>query len=988
MTFIFLALLLISITPVLADVCDMEDGERLDCWDGKFSLNAEACFSRGCCWKTHETPGVPWCYWRAGESPKSDVEACNAVQYRVDCAPPGRGMNEMMCLTAGCCWQESAGKPSCFFPYEGDEEQPPSSSSVSSSSSSSSASGEKRHQSLETAFSQAAGEEGGSGVREHTEGFGSAESLLRQRVASWRTPIISEKRAEASLANSIYTPPLSSPPLPRDGPLSSVNAAWQGVASMGGSPKAPSSSQVLSGPARFTILSDGLVRCEYSPHTPPRFHDAPTTFAVNRAFPKPANFTASTAAGGALVITTPQFTLSYSGTGPFTPTSLSLKIASTGTSWTPGTQPTGSLHGTVRTLDRIGRTQSIVCTQAPHVNDTHCVEGPLSRDGWAVIDDTLSPRWEDLEQEWPWISGPAEDAPWVTGGGTPGTGECSAEGWDRYQCVFGNKVDRDLCHSLGCCFDEGAAAAAAGHAQMWNYVPWCYHPGHPDVAPSNRLPRGGGSGSSGYSDLYLFARGRDYKGTLMDYRSLSGPIPQLPRWALGPMYSRWMGYHDFEEREIVNTYERNAVPLDVLIVDMDWHDSYPRGVPPAPGGARVPSEPWTGFSMWPALWPAPEELIGEARTRGVRTVFNLHPHYGVQYFDSTYPTLARALGVDPSSGMPLQGDYTNKSWADPFLEITIAPLESLGVDAWWVDWQQNEWSEVMGATSQIWSSYVFYSNPHRYGPKASRALSPGRSSERPVVLNRWGGYGHHRYPFGFSGDADTNWEMLRYQVYLTSTAANVAWSWSHDIGGFSGVPTPELMTRWVQMGVFSPILRPHTAGKSGSHRDIWGFPFPAFEAMRVWFRARSRLVPYLAGEGRQAFDTGILPVHPLYYDFPHAPGVYGRDALHAHFFGRDIFVAPILDPAQSWASGADLAETRVWVPPGRWVEWGSWCLLEGGVEAWSSEGGCVVFSSSDKYHLFLHYTHIFPYAPPRCTHTHTHTHTRARARAYIQSRSP
>lgn len=86
---------------------------------------------------------------------------------------------------------------------------------------------------------------------------------------------------------------------------------------------------------------------------------------------------------------------------------------------------------------------------------------------------------------------------------------------------------------------------------------------------------------------------------------------------------------------------------------------------------------------------------------------------------------------------------------------------------------------------------------------------------------------HHpplSYPVGFSGDADTNWEILRYQAYITPTAANLAFQWSHDIGGFAGVPDPELMVRWAQFGVFSPVLRPHTAGKFGAHRDIWLFP--------------------------------------------------------------------------------------------------------------------------------------------------------------------
>jgi alpha-glucosidase (family GH31 glycosyl hydrolase) len=276
---------------------------------------------------------------------------------------------------------------------------------------------------------------------------------------------------------------------------------------------------------------------------------------VNRRFEVPA-FTSSVtgSSGSGLRIETSQFLLQYEG-GSFTAASLKLKVKATGEVWAPGAAATGSLHGTIRTLDRVGSPLGLACKQAAHVNDSHCVEGLLSKSGWALLDDSLGARWDDSSAAWPWSLGPAEPLPVVSKGGKVGEGVCSTAGWDRYQCIFGNKVDRGLCESLGCCFDEQAAGHANGHAAMWNYVPWCYHPSHTAAAP-------------GYSDLYLFARGRDYKATLADFRQLSGPVPQLPRYALGPMYSRWMGYHDFEEREIVATYDRNNVPLDVMIVDM------------------------------------------------------------------------------------------------------------------------------------------------------------------------------------------------------------------------------------------------------------------------------------------------------------------------------------------------------------------------------------------------------------------------------------
>jgi hypothetical protein len=123
------------------------------------------------------------------------------------------------------------------------------------------------------------------------------------------------------------------------------------------------------------------------------------------------------------------------------------------------------------------------------------------------------------------------------------------------------------------------------------------------------------------------------------------------------------------------------------------------------------------------------------------------------------------------------------------------------------------------------------------------------------------------------------------------------------------------------MGVFSPILRPHCAGRGGNQRDIWRFDYPAFEVMRDYFRLRARLVPYLATAQRLAYETGVVPVHPLYYDFPDSLLAYDETALHQHAFGDDIWVAPIASPARD-PSG--LAQVAIWFPPGHWIEWFSW----------------------------------------------------------------
>lgn len=162
-------------------------------------------------------------------------------------------------------------------------------------------------------------------------------------------------------------------------------------------------STVESGSARFTILSAALIRMEWSPHSPPVFHDQGTFFAVNRRAAALPRYSHATSAEGVLTISTSALTLRYApgeggqaaATAGFLPSTLSITLAD-GRVWRAGDAPTGSLHGTIRTLDRVGKTVGLGCTQPAYMNDSHCEEGVVSRDGWAVVDDSMGARWDTL----------------------------------------------------------------------------------------------------------------------------------------------------------------------------------------------------------------------------------------------------------------------------------------------------------------------------------------------------------------------------------------------------------------------------------------------------------------------------------------------------------------------------------------------------------------------------------------------------------------
>jgi len=209
-----------------------------------------------------------------------------------------------------------------------------------------------------------------------------------------------------------------------------------------------------------------------------------------------------------------------------------------------------------------------------------------------------------------------------------------------------------------------------------------------------------------------------------------------------------------------------------------------------------------------------------------------------------------------------------------------------------------------------------------------------QNEQRALLFHRWGGLGNHRYQIGFSGDTHITWASLDFQPYFTSTAANVGYGyWSHDIGGHMGgdqQKNPELFTRWVEWGSFSPILRTHCTNNPNIERRIWAYPLDNFYAMRNAIKFRYSLIPYIYSAAREAYDTGISMLRPMYYDYPKEKIAY--DLKNQYMFGDNMIVSPVTHPMGIDANGLNNLFTlqKIWLPEGKWIDWSSGTILDGG----------------------------------------------------------
>lgn len=398
-------------------------------------------------------------------------------------------------------------------------------------------------------------------------------------------------------------------------------------------------------------------------------------------------------------------------------------------------------------------------------------------------------------------------------------------------------------------------------------------------------------------DWYFFGYGHDYMQAIGDYTKIGGNIPLPPAYLFGYWYSRYWAYSSSDFMQIVNDINKNKIPLDVMIFDMDWH-----------------TEGWTGWTWNKKLISNPRTLINWMHHKNLRVALNLHPADGVDADEEYYDVLSRDLGRDPAKGETIPWQIEDYDFYKAMFRDILRVREGEGVDFWWLDWQQwltNKSIDGLGQT--FWHNHVFFED-----------MRLNRPDRRPTIYHRWGGLGSHRYQIGFSGDTYATWPTLAYQPYFTATASNVGYGyWGHDLGGHqqSGPDNPELYLRWMQYGVFSPIFRTHATNASNIERRIW--KFPNFEQLRETVILRYALFPYIYTAARRAYDTGISLCRPLYYYWPEENNAYLFE--DEYLFGPDILVAPILSPV-----GDDgLARRTVWLPEGQWYSVVDGTLLKG-----------------------------------------------------------
>jgi alpha-glucosidase len=437
-------------------------------------------------------------------------------------------------------------------------------------------------------------------------------------------------------------------------------------------------------------------------------------------------------------------------------------------------------------------------------------------------------------------------------------------------------------------------------------------------------------GAEGGDLDYYLINGPGPRQVVERYTELTGRMPLPPRWALGYNQCRWSYWPDSRVRLLADTFREKRVPGDVIWLDIHYLDGY------------------NPFTWDKTRFPDPAGLARDLKAKGFHLVTIVDPHPKKQPGFPPYDSgLAGGHFVRNADGSIFEGPvWPSNAEKDPGPSVfpdfsrpatrewwggLFRPLVDIGVAGIWNDMNEPTVFHTPSGTMPLDVRHDNEGSPtdHReihnvYGMLMSRATFEGllrlRPGERPFVLTRASFAGGQRYAAVWPGDNTSDWSHLRQSLPTLLGLGLSGFPFvGSDIGGFAGVPSAELFTRWLQVGVFYPFMRAHTELNTPD-QEPWSFGARHEELNRRAIELRYQLLPEIYNVMAEAGATGLPAMRPLFLEYPEDTKAASID--DEFLFGADLLVAPVLKEAAT--------EREIYLPKGDWFDYWSGRRLEGG----------------------------------------------------------
>jgi alpha-D-xyloside xylohydrolase len=495
--------------------------------------------------------------------------------------------------------------------------------------------------------------------------------------------------------------------------------------------------------------------------------------------------------------------------------------------------------------------------------------------------------------------------------------------------------------------------SSLGYGFLWNNP----SPGYCETTYNHTL----WCSENAYQIDYLIFVGEKPADVMKLYCDLCGYAPKFPEWAAG-FWQCKLRYESQEDLlEVAREYHKRGVPLAAIVIDY-FH--------------------WTEQGEWkfdPKYWPDPKAMCDELKELGVNPVVSIWPtinpnsenYQAMDNENMLVRTENGQYGTFNFYGQQTFIDVTNPKTGPFVWEKVRENYYKYGIKTFWLDeaepevhpQQFNNLRFSIGNGAQTALLYPYYYSKIFYEGLKSEG------EEEIVVLTRAAYPGSQRFgSIVWNGDIPSTFKALRQSVTsgLSMSMSGIPW-WNSDIGGFHSGDIEsdyfrELIVRWFQFGLFSPVMRLHGARnrmsnqvdrhpgvkeRSGGDNEIWSFGERNYPILKKLILLREQLRPYIMKYMNIASQTGAPIMRPMFFDYYEDPHCYTLE--DQYMFGEDILFAPILEQG--------VTERSVYLPEGSWINVNDRLTYEGGrtvcVRAEIDQFIAFVKSGSEVLDVFL-----------------------------------
>lgn len=410
---------------------------------------------------------------------------------------------------------------------------------------------------------------------------------------------------------------------------------------------------------------------------------------------------------------------------------------------------------------------------------------------------------------------------------------------------------------------------------------------------------------------------------LIDYYVIAGPSPgevldrynrltsrpsMPPKWAFGTWISSGF-FVDTQEKvlERARIIRQRRIPCDVLHLDCYWQvDGH-----------------WSDLQWDRTTFPDPDGMLAELKRQGFRVCLWMNSYlsvnsplfteagergYLLRRQDGSVYVADVWHGSYPACGIV---DFTNAG-ATAWFKALLRPLLEQGAAVFKTDFAEGVPVDAVAANGM---TGVELHNVYSLLFNDAVAEVTREVNGHDMVWARSSFLGGQRHCAQWGGDTNTTYPAMGSTLRggLSHGLSGVPF-WSHDAGGFTGTPTPDLYIRWTQFGALSPLVRLHGT----TSRLPWDFP-EAEQAATEALRLRYQLMPYLYSAAVESARTGEPMMRALLVDSPDDPAAWQADLEYR--IGTDLLIAPMIDPDGT---------RDVYLPSGDWVDWWTGEVHRGG----------------------------------------------------------